>query len=428
MMATQSMTSPKSGSSAGSGNCGCGCGGTALDCCQLDCLVQPRFFCGQLLTDQDLGALVDWAKDKARLARFRHGWGVICGLDVRCGCTTPGQIKVEPGYALSCCGDDIVVCSETTFSLANVCSDAPDPCAALRPAAETNDEPEVDLCGFSVPGNQVRAADLYISYQEVGSDPQAAMPRSACTAVSPCEFTRTKESFVLSYQVAIRGADPQRAAAEEWLKNFSKCSQVVEEFVSQGLEHADRSDVQHWLLHWVDSNPLCQFCFLKYHICGKDGLKTEADIAKVLFWMVQDCRNSFLACSCYRCQQSRGVPLARIWLQSTKDSNGKPQCCVLGIDSDPPHRRMIESECWPAPFGSVNMAPVIWRRAEEAPSVLRGLGISVTERVKFTIPKSVTELNEVLKRGTLFASRGETRKLHVLEAGSLGARVVAVSE
>jgi hypothetical protein len=381
-----------------------------------------------LLTDQDLGALVDWAKDKARLARFRHGWGVICGLEVRCDCTTPGLIKVEPGYAISCCGDDIVVCSETTFSLANVCRDAPDPCATLRPAPAPNEEPEFDLCGFSVPGNQVRAADLYIGYQEVGSDPQAAMPRSTCTAISLCEFTRTKESFVLSYQVAIRGADPQRAAAEEWLKNYHKCSQVVEEFVNLGLEDGDASDVQRWLLHWLDSHPLRQFCFLKHRICSKDALKTEAEIAKVLFWIVQDCRNSFLECSCYRCQRSAGVPLARIWLQATKDSNGKPQCCVLGIDADPPHRRMIHSECWPAFFGRVNMAPVIWHRAEEASSILRGLGVSVEEHVKFTIPKEVEELNEVLKRGALFASRGEARKLHVLEAGGLGARVFSLSE
>ena len=73
--------------------CHCGCGSPS-DCCELECLVHPRFFCGQVLADQDLTALVDWIKSKTGLARFRHGWGVVCGLDVHCG--TGGSVTVAP--------------------------------------------------------------------------------------------------------------------------------------------------------------------------------------------------------------------------------------------------------------------------------------------------------------------------------------------
>ena len=37
------------------GGCGCGDGDEPEEpiCCGVECLVQPRFFCGQLLTDED---------------------------------------------------------------------------------------------------------------------------------------------------------------------------------------------------------------------------------------------------------------------------------------------------------------------------------------------------------------------------------------
>ena len=107
-------------------DCGCGCGGSGSDCCEIECLVHPRFFCGQLLADQDLTAMVDWVKAKGALARYRHGWGVVCGLDVHCG--KGGTVTVSPGYAMDCCGRDIVVCEETPFDLTSCWKRPNDPC------------------------------------------------------------------------------------------------------------------------------------------------------------------------------------------------------------------------------------------------------------------------------------------------------------
>src|SRR5947209_292801 len=118
---TQSLTVPAREQSAKTCSCGCApCEGT---CCQLDCLVKPRFFCGQLLTDTDLSALVEWAREKFGLARYRHGWGVVCGLDVRCDgdARNPARVAVTPGYAIGCCGDDIIVCEEATLDLSACC-------------------------------------------------------------------------------------------------------------------------------------------------------------------------------------------------------------------------------------------------------------------------------------------------------------------
>lgn len=84
-------------------------------CGGLECLCRPRFFAGQLLTEDDLNRLDHYIVAKQRLHN-RHlvGWGVACGLEVVCDTCGPrrgsSKVTVKPGYALSPCGNDIVVC------------------------------------------------------------------------------------------------------------------------------------------------------------------------------------------------------------------------------------------------------------------------------------------------------------------------------
>lgn len=93
-------------------------------CGGLQCLCRPRFFPGQLLTDEDLNRLQNYVIDKNRLHnRYLHGWGVACGLEVVCDPCTPGGVIVRTGYALSPCGDDIVVCADTTVDLCRLIQD-----------------------------------------------------------------------------------------------------------------------------------------------------------------------------------------------------------------------------------------------------------------------------------------------------------------
>jgi hypothetical protein len=71
-----------------------------------------------LLTDEDLNRLDRYIVEKNKLHnRYLHGWGVVCGLEVVCH-PCQGWVTVEPGYALSPCGDDIVVCKGEAV---NVC-------------------------------------------------------------------------------------------------------------------------------------------------------------------------------------------------------------------------------------------------------------------------------------------------------------------
>src|SRR6266705_1913825 len=112
--------------------CHCGCATCDGTCCRLDCIVKPHFFCGQLLTDADLSALLKWARDRFGLSRYRHGWGVVCGLDVRCDPSVPTGVIVTPGYAVDCCGDDIIVCESASLDLKGAGRQEADPCADVR--------------------------------------------------------------------------------------------------------------------------------------------------------------------------------------------------------------------------------------------------------------------------------------------------------
>src|SRR6266536_1820097 len=127
------------GSAATSVAAGCTCGGAGCGMCQSQEFVRPRFFAGQLLTEDDLQLLGDYVVAKNRLHnRFLFGEGVVCGLEVTCHPCGDGQVIVQPGYALDCCGNDLtLVCPQILDINAMVAElrrkvlgfDCGDPCA-----------------------------------------------------------------------------------------------------------------------------------------------------------------------------------------------------------------------------------------------------------------------------------------------------------
>src|SRR6478672_11949495 len=69
-------------------------------CGGLKCLCRPRFFPGQLLSDEDLNRLQQYVIDKNRLHnRYLVGWGVACGLEVACSPCEADSVTVRAGYA-----------------------------------------------------------------------------------------------------------------------------------------------------------------------------------------------------------------------------------------------------------------------------------------------------------------------------------------
>ncbi len=105
------------GTSTEQGGCCC-CGPGSCD--TLQCLCRPRFFAGQLLTEQDLQRLDQYIVAKDRLHnRHLHGTGVVCGLEVVCN-PCDDTVTVRAGYALGPCGEDIVVCQDTRVDVGDL--------------------------------------------------------------------------------------------------------------------------------------------------------------------------------------------------------------------------------------------------------------------------------------------------------------------
>ena len=107
--------------------------------------VRPRFFAGQLLTEDDLGALTAYTTAKDRLHnRYLFGAGVVCGLWVSCDPCGGGTVTVQPGYALDCCGNDLILPCPATLDVnamirdlraAQLGKDCGDPCAGQGTAS-----------------------------------------------------------------------------------------------------------------------------------------------------------------------------------------------------------------------------------------------------------------------------------------------------
>ncbi len=94
---------------------------SACDC--LPCTIPPfcrnHYYTGKLLTERDFSAEQRYAIDKLRLHHLAlHGWGVVCGLEVKPHPYCPDRrIVVTPGLAIDRCGREIVVSEAVELEL-----------------------------------------------------------------------------------------------------------------------------------------------------------------------------------------------------------------------------------------------------------------------------------------------------------------------
>lgn len=205
------------------GGCGCGCGGAkragcgcggsgGCGCkparlpeaapapcspCETASFVRPRFFAGQLLTEDDLEALIDYTVAKNRFHNARlFGAGVVCGLEVECGPCDSSKILVEPGYALDCCGNDLVLTCERTLDIAPMIRalggvDCSDPCP--EPATTGKATPAPNTAPTAEP--KTKRFCLYARYAERPDQPVAAYPVGDDCDAARCEPTRMIEGI-----------------------------------------------------------------------------------------------------------------------------------------------------------------------------------------------------------------------------------------
>lgn len=178
------------------GGCGCAQGFASFTQPELsDALMRPRFFPGQLLTEDDLGQLVSYVTAKSRLHnRFLFGAGVVAGLQVRKHPASPRAVRVDAGYALDPHGHDIVVpCRQDLDLLAMVRELVR---ARMGKDCDPVSNPPEQLEGTPTP-KPLRQYGLYLRYHEQPTEPVAPYTTGddPC-AEQACQFSRVQEGFV----------------------------------------------------------------------------------------------------------------------------------------------------------------------------------------------------------------------------------------
>ena len=229
------QAAPDSGAGGCGGGCGgsCGCGASGDGCgcgcgCNPGVFVQPNFFAGQLLTDDDLQALTTYVVTKQRMHnRFLVGSGVACGLAVTCHPCGGGRVIVQPGYAVDCCGNDILVPCAVELDINAMVralrislqgQDCGDPCA--EPVKDRSPQSRSAPAAAGQPGTLPTPDDhpeetttkrgrrycLYLDYCEEPADLVSPYTQDDSCAVT-CQPSRLREGF--TFELRCPGDDPE---------------------------------------------------------------------------------------------------------------------------------------------------------------------------------------------------------------------------
>jgi hypothetical protein len=339
-----------------------------------------------VLTDDQLNELTRWVRRRSALHRYVEGWGVVHGLAVRCDPASPGCVVVGPGYARSCCGDDIVVCQDMCL---DVC-----PC---QPASPCCDDSSSGQASGKDTGRPIRrAVDVYLRYTETPLDPAKVMASCGCGGHDSVQYERVAEEGTLSCMpVADTSTDPATLAAREWDLGYAACSSVVTDYLQEIGDKGSTEERLKWILGWIDRAGEDALCCVRGRLC-REGFGS-AEVTDVLLEIVWALRNGYLESTYGQCRPTDGVLLARVWLRV--DDTGR--CAVDCIDSFPPFRRVISASGWPYMPGSINVAGLMWQRRAIACERVRQLGLDVIWR-QYPTPKTVEELAKLLQGDSAF--------------------------
>src|SRR5215471_1121156 len=99
-------------------------------------LERVRYFPRQLIGAEDLRLEQEYFRQKLRRHnRFLHGWGIVCGCEVKPSPTKdkPFQVVICPGYVITPFGDEIMIGTPALFDLATCLVSSDDPCALAAP-------------------------------------------------------------------------------------------------------------------------------------------------------------------------------------------------------------------------------------------------------------------------------------------------------
>jgi hypothetical protein len=328
-------------------------------CGGLQCLCRPRFFAGQLLTEEDLNRLERYIVEKNKLHnRYLQGWGVVCGLEVSCH-PCQGYVTVKSGYALSPCGDDIVVCQDEAV---NVCElikkcredaqrqwdcDPPWP----RPAPDCGDQDEpwiLYLCYSEQPSRGVTAlrgasGGVCCSRCSCGGSSSCGCgchaktngtTKNGCHTAPPktlaqCEPTLTCEGYTFQLRKVPPLADKPPGALIARLTECLKGLAKIQQAAAGGANNFN--EIKAALLEFLDRHAIYN-CKLEQFIRELTptlnpvtGAVAPPNIGPLLQELLRECFCSALLPPCPETVEENCVPIATVTL------NCKDSCRVVRI-------------------------------------------------------------------------------------------------
>ena len=155
--------------------------------------VRTRFFDGMFLTQADLETEQRYWRLKRRLTNRALGDGVVWGLRLDWKCSKR-SFALTPGYALDCCGNDLVVECPIELSEAQLWQRA-DP--SLRPGNVVQPVPETGEPQPAADDDNLRHACVVLQYVECAEEARP-VHRDACAGPTGyCEPSRVRESVRL---------------------------------------------------------------------------------------------------------------------------------------------------------------------------------------------------------------------------------------
>jgi hypothetical protein len=150
-------------------------------------LERVRFFPRQLIAADDLNQEQTYHRQRLRNHnRFLHGWGVVCGCDVRAAgdAKKPWQVRICPGYVLTPQGDEVYISTEAMFDVATCITQSSDPCAFSRPC------PPVTLRAKAT-----QTLYLAVRHVECQSRPVRVAPSGCACDDVDCEYSRIRDGY-----------------------------------------------------------------------------------------------------------------------------------------------------------------------------------------------------------------------------------------
>ena len=171
----------------GGGQLSVGPGGVSCQSSGLVSMERVRYFARQLITPDDLTQEQEYFRAKLRRHnRLLHGWGVVCGLEVK-PAATEWSVTIEPGYALGPQGDEILVEQQVTVDLSRQDLEG----NALLSCGE------IDPCCSNVRVGRAAGEQLFIAvaYAECTARPVRGQPAGCGCDGGDCEYSRIRDGY-----------------------------------------------------------------------------------------------------------------------------------------------------------------------------------------------------------------------------------------